>query len=74
MPNAIASGIATVDETRPAKMSVRAAATPGIDARGEADVESMRFTYWNQAEIASSGVEIISAGRGWDLAFFRGSS
>src|SRR5580704_10512623 len=42
MPNAIASGMATVDETSPAAMSARAVATPGIGVRDEVS-ESMRF-------------------------------
>jgi hypothetical protein len=41
MPNAIASGMATVDETSPAMMSLRAVATPGIGAGGAAGVESV---------------------------------
>jgi hypothetical protein len=72
MPNAIASGMATVDETRPAKMSLRVAATPETHARDEADVESMRFTYWSQAKIASSGVGVIDGERKWIWPFSAG--
>jgi hypothetical protein len=44
MPNAIASGMATVEEIRPAMMSARAVAAPRTGMRDEVDVESMQFT------------------------------
>jgi hypothetical protein len=56
MPNAIASGMATLDETSSARMSLRTAATPGFGARDEAGVEFMRFT--------CSGSGGIARGRG----------
>jgi hypothetical protein len=45
MPKAIASGMARVDETRPAITSMRAVAMLKIGVRDEVDFESMRFTY-----------------------------
>jgi hypothetical protein len=45
MPKAIASGMARVDETRPAIRSARAVAMLKIGVRDEVDFESMRFTF-----------------------------
>src|ERR1700739_1372033 len=45
MPKAIASGMATADETSPALISACAVATPEIGVREEV-LEFMQFTYW----------------------------